>query len=99
MDNESKDIKKAYEQFVAEFEAGAMQDLLLEFDDSMFPNAEPLSVKNLPLSAALPPQIASAAIERFGDVLTIGNVPPSVKKASLESVQFIYVRPLLILAV
>lgn len=85
MENESKDIRKAYEKFMADFDAGAMQDLKLEFDDSMLPTAEPTPVKNLPLSAPLPAQISSAAIERFGDVLTIGNVPPSVKKASLES--------------
>lgn len=90
MDNEAKDIKNAYEKFVADYEAGAMQDLKLQFEESMLPVAEPTPVKNLPLSAPLPSQLVSAAIERFGDVLTIGNVPPSVKKASLESVPILY---------
>ncbi len=39
----------------------------------------------VPLSTNLPGSLMGAPLERFGDVLTLGNIPPNVKKASLES--------------
>lgn len=82
---ESKGIRERFQKFLDDHAAGAFADLKLEFSEDMRVAEATGAVINVPLSAKLPERIASAAIDRYGDVLAIGNIPPSVHRSSLEA--------------
>lgn len=84
-ENESIEIKKGLGKFLEDFEAGKMEALNLEFSNDLVPTEESGPQKSLPVSMSLPEAITGAAIERFGDILALGNIPPNVKRGSLES--------------
>lgn len=86
-ETEAAMVGQRYQQFVEDYKAGKLAGLNLELgeDLAVAEDQESAEIKNIPLSVKLPERLAEAAIERYSDVLAIGNIPTSVTKAAIEA--------------
>jgi hypothetical protein len=89
---ESGRIRGKYAAFMSTMAEGGYDSIQLEDGEDLNISGEQEGAtsasekfKNIPLSIKLPARLTNSTIERFEDVLALSNIPPSVKKASIES--------------
>lgn len=80
-------LLERYGSFLENFADGKFNELSLNASKLHLElnKADDSDICNIPLSIKLPEAMESATIDRHTDVLAIGSIPPSVKKASIES--------------